>query len=427
MKYLLLLFVIVSFAACSPDSAEILDLSSSIDEVKFIELRADHKTLLPNGQAKMRFRVIAYGADDFATYEEVEEDGNISYVEGVSRDTFEIPTDRLPEGSIKLFTQDGEEIKNMEYSTTDPTIRTLTFYAKIGELKSNELQIQIRELPEEDYEEIVIPVIFHVLVPAATIAPSYNVSSAELQKRIEQLNNIFNGRATTDPNGGNAKITFRLAEYSPSGALLTEVGKNKVDIDEAWSSSEYEDYIESELIWDPTKYLNIWLADARSNYGAPNVRLEGTPEIDGLNTDEVAGFTGDDVSRLTDVGVLVNIQDFLDTESRDVFDISLVLGDYFGLLYTDQDDNNDFVNGDNDYCADTYSYYSGYSSGVYKNNRLYREDANAAYEWFTSFNIMDNYSFKNSITVDQAKRIRKVLEQCPSRWAYKSTWAFEGK
>ena len=64
---------------------------------------------------------------------------------------------------------------------------------------------------------------------------------------------------------------------------------------------------------------------------------------------------------------------------------------------------------------------------IYKNNRLYKQDANATYEWFTSFNIMDNYSFKNSITVDQAKRIRKVLEQCPSRWAYKSNWAFEGK
>ncbi len=427
MKYLLLLLVSLSIVACSPDSEKILDLSSSVNEVKFIELRADHKTLLPNGQAKMTFRVIAYGVEDFATYEEEEKDGELIYVTGVSRDTFEIPMDRLPEGCIKLFTQDGEEVKNMEYSTVDPTLRTLTFYAQVGELKSNEIQIRIRELPQEDYDEIVIPVIFHVLVPKTSIAPSYNVSSQELQKRVEQLNNIFNGRLTTDPNGGNAKITFRLAEYSPSGAVLTELGKNKVDIDQVWSSSEYEEYIISELIWDPAKYLNIWLADARSDYVAPQVRLVGTSEIPGLETKEVMDFTREDVTSLTDVGILINIQDFLDTESRQTFDISMVLGEYYGLLYTDQDDNDEFVDGDNDYCADTYSYYSGYNSSIYKNNRLYKEDPNASYEWFTSFNIMDRYSRKNSVTVDQVNRIRKVLDQCPSRWAYKSTWAFEGR
>ena len=34
---------------------------------------------------------------------------------------------------------------------------------KRGNMESNRLEITIRELPEEDYEEIVIPVVFHVL------------------------------------------------------------------------------------------------------------------------------------------------------------------------------------------------------------------------------------------------------------------------
>ena len=421
------MLALISVVACSPEQAEILDLSSSIDEVKFLELRADHKTLLPDGQAVMGFHVVAYGVGDFTTYEEEEENGEIIYTQGTSRDTFEIPLDRLPAGCVKVYDQEGNEVEDMEYSTTDQTVRTLSFYAQIGDLRSNELEITIREIPDESYEEIVVPVIFHVLVPAATIAPSYNVSQDELQRRIEDLNNIFNRRLTTDPNGGNAKITFRLAEYDPNGGMLVEVGKNKVDIDEAWSSAEYREFIESELVWDPTRYLNIWLADASSRYGWPTDRLEGTEEIPGLSTTEVPSFTADDMSDLSDVGLLINISDFLDTESRDIFDISMALGEYYGLLYTDQDDNDDFVDGDNDYCPDTYSYYSGYSSGIYKNNRLYREDENAQYEWFTSFNIMDSYSRKNSVTVDQVKRIRKVLEQCPSRWAYKSSWAFEGR
>ena len=70
-----------------------------------------------------------------------------------------------------------------------------------------------------DYEEIVVPVIFHVMVPPPSIGPAYSVSSEELQKRLDHLNDIFNRRATSDPNGGNAKIIFKLAEYDPSGRL----------------------------------------------------------------------------------------------------------------------------------------------------------------------------------------------------------------
>lgn len=427
MKYLLFVFMLIFAVSCSPEDAEILDMSSSIDDVKFIELRADHKTLLPNGQAVMGFYVVAYGIDNFAVYEKEEKNGEIFYTESVVRDTFEIPLDRLPVGCVKLYEQDGNEVLGMEYKTKDQEPCLLTFYAQVGDLKSNEISIRIREIPNDNYEEIVVPVIFHVLVPKNSIAPSYNVSSEELLKRIEDLNNIFNCRLTKDPNGGNAKVTFRLAEYDPDGVVLTELGKNRVDVEESWSSSEYREYILKELIWEPTKYLNIWLADASSRYGGPTDRLKGTEEILGLSTEEVSEFTATDVVDLSDVGLLINISDFLNTENRYVFDISMALGEYYGLLYTDQDDNDEFINGDNDYCPDTYSYYSGYNSSIYKNNRLYREDENAQYEWFTSFNIMDSYSRKNSISVDQVARIRTVLEQCPSRWAYKSSWAFEGK
>ena len=47
--------------------------------------------------------------------------------------------------------------------------------------------------------------------------------------------------------------------------------------------------------------------------------------------------------------------------------------------------------------------------------------------YFTSYNVMDRYSYKNSISRDQIKRIRMHLERCPSRWMYKSKFAFTGK
>ena len=85
------------------------------------------------------------------------------------------------------------------------------------------------------------------------------------------------------------------------------------------------------------------------------------------------------------------------------------VGDYVGNL----------VDGDTDYCADTKVYDSAY--GIYKTDYFNEK------EYFTTFNIMADYSRNNSITVDQARRIRMVLERCPSRWFYKSSWAFNGK
>ena len=146
-----LLLLMVWFCACSPENTEIFDLSSSVDDIKLIKLRADHKMLLPDGIAQMEFHVLAYGAQEFTTYEIEEVEGQDQYVIGTSRDTFEIPLDRLPEGCIKVYDDAGREVKDMIYSTTDRNKREITFYAKAGNVQSNSLTIQIRDLPEMDY------------------------------------------------------------------------------------------------------------------------------------------------------------------------------------------------------------------------------------------------------------------------------------
>ena len=76
-------------------------------------MRADHKMLLPDGIAQMEFHVLAYGAQEFTTYEIEEVEGQDQYVIGTSRDTFEIPLDRLPEGCIKVYDDAGREVKDM--------------------------------------------------------------------------------------------------------------------------------------------------------------------------------------------------------------------------------------------------------------------------------------------------------------------------
>ena len=145
----------------------------------------------------------------------------------------------------------------------------LNFYAKAGAIESNRLAITVRNLPDESYDEIVVPVVFHMLLPPASAGPTYDISQEYMEKVLEEVNNIFNKRITTDPNGGNVKLTFKLAVYNPSGMKLQEAGKNVINLsasnikyieDESSSSSNlstgYNKFIvryKSTCIWNPPK------------------------------------------------------------------------------------------------------------------------------------------------------------------------------
>lgn len=438
MKYIIINIIVglLLFVSCSPDDIEVLDNSIDVRKINKIELRADHKMLIPLEGLKMDFHVLAYSSEDFSQYYTDQIGDTLYFKEKTVRDTFLVPADMIPEGFIKVYDENGKELKDMSFSTTDPTVRTLHFQAKAGDLVSNVVDVQIREIPKEEYEEIVFPVIFHVIVPPIAAGPAYEVSSEDLQKRLDRLNDIFNRRATTNPNGGRAKITFRLAEYDKKGALLAEKGKNLVKLtDKLTTQKAYETYINNNLIWDPNKYLNIWLAkfvngwspDGSMTYVAktPHVIMRGNT-IPGIKAKDVDGFTAADVTTYSQVGVMMSYNEFLASNSwtSNTFEPATALGVFFGLRKTKLSAP---PNPDNDYCPDTYYYYLTpdviYKS-TYWNDEEEQEDP---IEYFTSFNIMEDYSRKNSITADQASRMRDVVKKCPSRWSYKSQWAFTGQ
>ena len=454
-KILQYILISILFCACAKEETAILDFEASVDDISRIELRADHKTLWPNGEAKMEFYPFVYGKKNVMKYERNEEG---EYISEMVEEEYLIPDDQLPKGCVKVYDQAGNEIKENVYSTiTENPGTVLNFYAKAGAIESNRLAITVRNLPDESYDEIVVPVVFHMLLPPASAGPTYDISQEYMEKVLEEVNNIFNKRITTDPNGGNVKLTFKLAVYNPSGMKLQEAGKNVINLsasnikyieDESSSSSNlstgYNKFIvryKSTCIWNPQRYLNIWLTRFSTNtseYGTYSYKMAAPTDIysdyeatsiPGLSLTTKDEFTASDVVSCLDIGVLINYMTFLNpsVQGTNTFTLATVLGGYYGLMFTDQNQNDDWVDGDNDFCEDTYYFYSDYSSSVYKNTRLYREDAEGIYDWFTSFNVMDSYSRKNSVSVDQALRMRMVLERCPSRWAYKSEWAFTGK
>lgn len=116
-------------------------------------------------------------------------------------------------------------------------------------------------------------------------------------------------------------------------------------------------------------------------------------------------------------------------EKNDATELATIFGYYLGLKtmqYSERynwetgENENNLIDGDTDFCPDTYFYDPLNNFTIFKTEK-------AEGKRYTSFNIMEGNSRKNSITVDQARRMRMVTDRCPSRWSYKSNWAFNGK
>lgn len=257
------------------------------------------------------------------------------------------------------------------------------------------------------------------------------------------MNNIFNGLISKNPNGGNAKIVFKLAEYDQNGNLLAEKGKEVINLSSDMNKTAYEQFINTPgRIWDPNRYLNIFVAkyaDGWTSTGAytyiavpPTVIQKGQEAIPGITATEVESFTAADVTDYKDVAILLNYEGVLNVnsmEKNDATELATIFGYYLGLKtmqYSESynwetgENENNLIDGDTDFCPDTYFYDPLNNFTIFKTEK-------AEGKRYTSFNIMEGNSRKNSITVDQARRMRMVTDRCPSRWSYKSNWAFNGK
>ncbi len=422
------IYIMLCWAAvgCAPEDDVFTEKLATLGDVKLIRLRADHETVLPNGQATMKFYAEAYNILEFPSYAPEYDGDSVMYHPKTVRDTSLIPADLLPEGLFRLVDETGNEYPDFTFSTTDTRSRNLRFHLEAGELISDELEIRVRELPAEDYEPIVIPVIFHVLnyVNKPGIA-SITITGETIRKNIARMNDVFNGKVTSDPNGGNAKITFRAAEYNDNGILLEEPGLHIYEMPDSTftKDEEFRAFVfrRQSLVYDYKNFLNIWLINnpngAASLVSVPTVIDDPENPIPGLTAEALTdGFP----KTATDIGFFVNVSQFLNPfQSSDYFEISTSMARYLGLMTTQASKFNggNLVNGDTDYCPDTFYYWND-------NLSVFKSDSTRS---FTSYNVMDAYSYKNSVSVDQAARIRLCLERCPSRWMWKSRYAFTGK
>jgi hypothetical protein len=129
-----------------------------------------------------------------------------------------------------------------------------------------------------------IPVVVHVIHFGEVYGTYPNIDSAQIQSQIVALNKDFagtgDGVSQVPPAFANlvanTGIQFCLATKTPSGGIMLERGADRISAPaNSWlnpntSTLNLQDYFKTVIIpatiWDPNKYLNIWISDKAANY-----------------------------------------------------------------------------------------------------------------------------------------------------------------
>ena len=406
--YPLLMFS--GLCACTPDEDELVDFSDF--QIAKVELGADHRQLIADGISTLTLNPMLYQPYKIQT-----DDGRDTIVYG------KIPVDRLAEGTVQYFLEDGTPLKEGKYRTTDLSKSEQGFYVTANGLKSDVFKVSIREpFAEDAYETITYPVVFHLIQDKTKVELGQGVGADIVNYAFNTIYNCFARTAAFSPNGADTKIRFRLAEYDPNGRKMEEKGINRYSLSTSDLNNLNPEKIKNnpKICWDYKRYLNIWIVENMGNSVSTPHYILNTADLNQIQGVSFEQLSLEEIEKqeysLTDIGLIYGARDFA------IEDVGYPtqMGKFFGLLDTE--------NQKEDYCEDTFAY------------NTYKEPWNTALEGsnsrlkistdgliFYSVNIMDASSYKNTISMDQVKRIRTITDNCPHRWAWKSDWAFTEK
>ena len=162
------------------------------------------------------------------------------------------------------------------------------------EQKEHVLQQIIETKTYQKRTNIIVPVVVHVLYKL----DAENISEDQIKSQIQVLNDDFGFENTNklDVNHPFYKycaasgIEFKLANVDPTGKPTNGITRTKTSKD-FWKEAEFEDvkFTSSGGInnWDPTSYLNIWVANLDNasdvlGFAIFPDELSTYPEYDGL-------------------------------------------------------------------------------------------------------------------------------------------------
>lgn len=316
---------------------------------------------------------------------------------------------QLPRQIVRCYTHESIQ----DYRRTHPNAQTDEQFEAWMTQKTNE-----RLATGRVSVAYTIPVIFHVIHNGEPVGTGSNLSAAQIQQQLNQLNADFsNASGSTYPVAANTELTFCLAVVSPEGLPLAEPGIHRVNRNTAgfiappyngFASNSYVDVtIMPSTIWNPHSYYNVWtmelsgglLGKATFPAGSTLADLAGVGESDTKAGVFVDWRSVGSVGTPGPFGASAGLGRTLSHESGHFFALRHIWGD-----------------GDctaSDFCADTPP-QDGETAGCPPAGTLNGCTPSVA-KMFE--NYMD-YTFDNcvnTLTNDQKTRIQTVMANSPRR------------
>lgn len=260
---------------------------------------------------------------------------------------------------------------------------TIPFYAISGENKSEVKYIISREKP--DLSRVYsLPVIFHLVGRPN----SYQFKSEEIPGILEKTNAHFRNEQRPFRKSHNAVesgIQFTLALTDTLGNLLEEPGIHRIETDVIVFpfNSDLTNKFVFEHLWDPEKYVNVFIMDLTKAGGFANYPREyPADQVPPLNFNYMAAVDP--------------------TSSNKSLTLTHELGHFLGLRHIFNLDEN-YPCEDGDGFPDTESYLRNkdlftYHLPIFCNGIP-----------FFSTNQMDYVGVRNSFTLDQVLKMREVV------------------
>lgn len=211
---------------------------------------------------------------------------------------------------------------------------------------------------------ISLPVIVHVIHDGEEPGTRSNLSQAQIYSQLEVLNEDFRRMAGTpgfneDPVGADIQIEFCPARVDPDGQILEEPGIHRINRrTRGFPAPPYSRFfLKSDLmpltIWDPEKYINIWVCDADNERGQVLLGFAQYP-----NASSLSGIPANNGLAQTD-GIVINYKAF-GREGSLLFPFiggrttTHEMGHYLGLMHVWGEDGQDDGGCEiDDYCLDT--------------------------------------------------------------------------
>ena len=381
-----LIALVSLFSSCNRDESFLEPTRIGEDKITRFEIYPNSLTLNADGKSQLKFLVKCFYKVDSTEVQMLD--------------------DRVPVDKITITSSDGRSFNMNEAFSTTAQTDSMSFTATCNKLKSAKVTVALRQPQELNLTPLEIPVVFISLYNEKSKMQMESVTPHLLQQMIEHANQAFAGVNDKAPNGCDAKMKFYMKEYKTIKL----------------SDEEHEEitkYIQKNLLTGADKVIYVWLMNAVPYWTMNETKVH--PQYTFGDPADIKGIDFEKVNTLADITNLEPQEVGIPMTFADVFqqgtgyasrDFERMLGRFYGLLTTAINPSLYKDEKDVDYCADTYSLFEDNGSIEKKSIPLYK---NGPSYFFNSYNIMDKHSTNSSVSVDQVKRMRQVIKDCPYR------------